>query len=73
MFDDYMTWDALLAEIAKIKGKPVSRRTIQRWQDKDGFPKTMPTPIGRLFVKKQISQWLKAQEKLIPLDKFVGT
>lgn len=59
MFEtDYITWDQLLSEWN------VCQRTIYRWQAKAGFPRAFRTPMGWVFSKKRITDWMKERERI---------
>lgn len=57
MFDDYIS----LAEVLKECG--CFKRTIERWQAKAGFPRAFRTPMGLVFSKKRIAEWMKTRER----------
>ena len=72
MFDDYVSWDGLLADLKQLKGKEVKRRTVWEWQRKKGFPRTVSTPAGYLFYKPLIRAWWNRNVKAASLDRFAG-
>lgn len=55
--DDYITWKQLLSVWN------VCQRTIYRWQAKANFPRAFRTPMGLVFSKKRIAEWMKTRER----------
>lgn len=64
MFDDYISLDEVLKECGCCK------RTIERWQEKKGFPRGFMTPKGLIFSKKKVLAWLKAQDRAVSSEGF---